>query len=161
MGRVTETKPLGGDTGPTGVTAPSTFAEPAPQRRYRNWLWAAALAVGVVVVWRHEGSKSTVQEERTRVEATRLAPIGPRSTQPEGAQPAVPAPAAPAPSTDRILDMESPRVAASAQRPKPVRSVHQQKAPAGPAAEVSAPRQRTDPKTDPLFGLPLEADDSK
>lgn len=167
MGRVTETMPLGGDTGPTGVTAPSTFAEPAPSRRFPSWILAAVLAIGVIVVWRREASKSAVEEERSRLEATRLRPSGPRTTQPEHAEATAPSPAAPAPSataplkTEGPLPAESPRSASSAQRREPARRVSQEARPARPEAEARTPRQVTDPTTDPLFGLPLEGDDTK
>jgi len=147
-GRVTETKPIGGDTGPTGVTTPSAPSEPYGARRSRLRLVGLAALAGAGALFLLSRSPPPTAST-TELEAVPAAPPVPAETT------APPAPAAPAPTASAE---RSPAPTATAAQPKAKPEPARRTKPAAPPTETSPPRA---PPTDPLFGLPLEGEDGK
>lgn len=169
VGRMTETQPLGGDTGPTGVTAPSAVVRPSSSRRWLSWALGAALLLGALFVWQRESERPLV-----------VAPDAqPATTPQEAAEPALAAPqgltqtsAAPplAPPPDAAAAASSAAPAALTSVPPATSRPHEPKRAAKPSAPVAKPaaapsksaqESPEEPATDPLFGLPLERNDTK
>jgi serine/threonine-protein kinase len=151
-GRVTETKPIGGDTGPTGITTPSSPSEAFGERRFRGGLLALGALLGVGVLF---------ALGRPSAPMTQSPPIGNKPEPPRAA-------ASPSPTPTPTVNP----VATTPPDAKPQPSVSEKQPPSRPKAK-SPPRQTAplaEPpppppprpaQTDPLFGLPLEGDGKK
>jgi len=156
-GRMTETMPLPGDTGPTAVTTPSALGK-APSSRRLGLLAGAALAISGAMLW--SARPRAPEKEAPPSPLEHEPPTG--SQVPAGRGTAIATSVTPAPSVEHAPSAPTAGAPAPPARERPSTSrpkASPQRAPSAPAEAEGKDAARA--PADPLFGLPLEGDGSK